>query len=411
MFCKKCGTNLADDSLFCENCGMPVRQAESAPAEPVSPVPPMPPVFEERPPVSIPVQPVTPVWEQPTFEKPKKSSAKWLIPVVIAAAAVVVAAIIAVLLLLGGGGGSSEEFYHEMNFNNVAYFAYDDNRLYFVAEYNDDAEDTSLYSTDHNGINKKMISDNGDIIRIRVVDGKIYYLESTDDVYNVGVMDTDGSNDRVIVTTENLVDKYAVRDGKLFYLTDDQLFVCDLNGGDSKLLVEGASTFVVGDGVLYYASEDVISAFDLKKENSKQLCKAEGAADLALNGNTLYFACDTGLNTVDVKGDGSVKRLISDSEMDSYVVYGDYIYYCHEFTTDEIAEIAEYLATDSSSVLTYKLLFIGTGTLYRANMDGSNAQKVENSDISVVFALYTSPKDLYYKMTAFSDNIEPVEFE
>ena len=107
MFCKKCGTNLADDSLFCENCGMPVRQAESAPAEPVSPVPPMPPVFEERPPVSIPVQPVTPVWEQPTFEKPKKSSAKWLIPVVIAAAAVVVAAIIAVLLLLGGGGGSS----------------------------------------------------------------------------------------------------------------------------------------------------------------------------------------------------------------------------------------------------------------------------------------------------------------
>ena len=175
--------------------------------------------------------------------------------------------------------------------------------------------------------------------------------------------------------------------------------------------MEGVSTFVAGDNVLYYADEEVIYAFDLKKEISTQLCKAEGAADLALKGNTLYFACDSGLNSVDVKGDGSVTRLIRDTELDSYVVYEDYIYYCHEFTTEEIEENAEYLADDSSEVLTYKLLFIGAGQLYRANLDGSDAQKVENTDDGVVFALYTSPAWLYYQLSAFSDNVSPVEFE
>ena len=407
MFCKRCGTNLPDDALFCENCGNPVRTVGQIPTAPVEPVVP---VVEERPAVNMPYQPSAPVWQEPAPVKPKRSSAKWLIPVVIAAVAIVVAAAVAVILLLSGGGGNSDSFYQEMNFNNVAYFAYDSNRLYFVAEYDDDAEDTSLYSTDHNGINKKLISDNANIIRIRVVDGKIYYQESGDQ-YSIGVMDTDGSNDRIIVTTENIMDKYAVSGDKLYYLTDNQLYVCDLSGGESELLVENVSTFVLGSKALYYAQEDVISSFDLNSRSSQQLSKAEGASDLALNGNILYFSCDSGLCTVDVKGDGSVTRLIRDTELDSYVVYGDHIYYCHEFTTDEIAEIAEYLADDSSEVLTYKLLFIGAGQLYRANLDGSDAQKVENTDDSIIFALYTFPKGMYYKMTAFSDNINAVEFE
>lgn len=28
MFCKKCGNNLDNDALFCENCGATVKQAE-----------------------------------------------------------------------------------------------------------------------------------------------------------------------------------------------------------------------------------------------------------------------------------------------------------------------------------------------------------------------------------------------
>ena len=72
-----------------------------------------------------------------------------------------------------GSFGGSKNVYQEINFNNGAHFAYDDTRLYFIADYNADDEDESLYSTDYNGGHKTLIADAENIIRIRVIDGKI----------------------------------------------------------------------------------------------------------------------------------------------------------------------------------------------------------------------------------------------
>lgn len=67
MFCKSCGTALAEDARFCPNCGVEV-SAGAAPAQPVYQQP-VQPVYQQ------PVQPVyqqpeQPVYQQPVYQQP-----------------------------------------------------------------------------------------------------------------------------------------------------------------------------------------------------------------------------------------------------------------------------------------------------------------------------------------------------
>ena len=117
------------------------------------------------------------------------------------------------------------------------------------------------------------------------------------------------------------------------------------------------------------------------------------------------------MSSIDVKGDGTINRVINDSKLSAYVFLDEYIYYIHSYEADEIADVAEYLAEDNTDVLLYKLMFAGTGTLYRTDKDGSNKQEVQNVSNPIMFTLYTSPNGLYHKSTIWSDNVEKIEFE
>jgi len=421
MFCKNCGSKVADDALFCEQCGTAIRQAEVPVNEPVQ---------EEA--AQVPVQETVEVLEsapvvepivQPDYETEaepgspvqnfvaamRKIPVKVLIPVAGAAVLGIIALII--ILTVGGNGGvDPDSFYHEMNYNNGGRFAYDSERLYFVAEYDEDAEDPCLYSTDYKGINKRKISESSDILNIRVIDGRIYFEESLEEGYRLGVMNTDGSDVRTIFKNEDGVDKYAVYGDRIYYDVDDVMFVCTVEGEDERQLFEGCETFVIGKGVIYFVTpEDVIKVYDIKKETTTELCKAVDGFDLALDGNTLYFTCETGLSKVDVKS-GEVTTVIKDSELTSYIFHGDYIYYGQYYDDETINNFAEYLADTSSEVSTYKLVLMLTGEFHRANRDGSDAHAVEDANITIVYALYTCPEDIYYEMSIFLDEVSPVTF-
>lgn len=401
MFCKQCGAKLDDDAQFCEHCGTVVKHVAFEGKAPE--------ILEtmggqEQDNVTITEE------ERPIIIHTKK---KLKIGFIIGIAALLVMAAAGIMLngILGEETNvEKSNIYLESNFNNGGKLAYDDSHLYVVGLYDEDDENTSVYSTDYNGINKTLISDNENIDTIRICDERIYYKALEDDEYTIGVMETDGSSDTVIVTSSHILGHYDIYDNILYYIVSSEIHSCALDGEYDSIIVEGADTFTLCNGTIYFVdSDDVISSYKIKNGNTKELCKASGAHDLSVDGNTLYFACDTGLSITEIDGDGTVTKVIRDSDLSSYVFYDNFIYYKHNLSNDDIETIAEYIGGDDSiKVLLCKINLLDTGLVYRADITGGYGEAVESDQFSVRY-LYSYPQGLYCVSSVISDNLYPVE--
>ena len=157
MFCRTCGAKMADDAQFCEQCGTAVtRQGTVQAANGIT-------TETERTsvPEAAPAQGGT---------RPRKTAGKKLAILGAAGALIIIAAVVCLSLFSGGQGGSASP-YQDANLNNGGFFAYDDSRLYFIADYNESDTKKSLYSTDYSGNQKTLLASATDIIRIRAIDG------------------------------------------------------------------------------------------------------------------------------------------------------------------------------------------------------------------------------------------------
>ncbi len=401
MFCKNCGAYLDDDAQFCEKCGTEIKRI----AQDTSQLS----ISEENTDIKDHTDlgaSSTSKSEQDVIQPKKKHFSKTIVVAIVAAIAIIVALLIA----LGNNSGSkNSNLYQEVNFNNGAKFAYDGSRLYIIGLYNEDDEDTSLYSTDYKGVNKTLISDDSDINSIRLVDGKIYYKASGDDEYTIGVINMDGSGKSVIVTSSESLGRYDVYKETLYYIQDSTIHTCTLTGENDTALLESVDTFTLCNGYIYYVdNDDVIRSYCIKNAETKELCKSSGANYLSVDGNTLYFACDTGLSSVMVNGESTITKIIRDDSLYSYAFYDGYIYYNHQMTSDERDSIAEYAGDTSSEVLTYKLALIGTGSLYRANLAGGDGESVDSDQI-VIYSLFNYPDGLYCRVTVWDDRLKHIE--
>lgn len=396
MFCRTCGAKMADDAQFCEQCGTAVtRQGTVQAANGIT-------TETERTPVpeAAPAQGGT---------RPRKTAGKKLAILGAAGALIIIAAVVCLSLFTGGQGGSASP-YQDANLNNGGFFAYDDSRLYFIADYNESDTKKSLYSTDYSGNQKTLLASATDIIRIRAIDGKLYYQESND-LYSIGEMTTDGKNKRTIVEFEHIAEKYNVANGQLYYLTDSKLHVCSLSGENDRILAENARAFVLHGDSVYYATEDEIYSFDLKNDQKAPLCKASKASDLVIADKDLYYmVADDGLYRVPLKGDGTSTQIIQDSSIARYTFYGNDIYYIQEIGDDAREALAAYMSSSDDDAYLYEIALIGCGSIYQSSNSGGRGSAVD-SDQAFVFSLFTSPDGLYCKTSAFSDSIEKVQLE
>lgn len=387
---------MADDAQFCEQCGTAVtRQGTVQAANGIT-------TETERTPVpeAAPAQGGT---------RPRKTAGKKLAILGAAGALIIIAAVVCLSLFTGGQGGSASP-YQDANLNNGGFFAYDDSRLYFIADYNESDTKKSLYSTDYSGNQKTLLASATDIIRIRAIDGKLYYQESND-LYSIGEMTTDGKNKRTIVEFEHIAEKYNVANGQLYYLTDSKLHVCSLSGENDRILAENARAFVLHGDSVYYATEDEIYSFDLKNDQKAPLCKASKASDLVIADKDLYYmVADDGLYRVPLKGDGTSTQIIQDSSIARYTFYGNDIYYIQEIGDDAREALAAYMSSSDDDAYLYEIALIGCGSIYQTSNSGGRGSAVD-SDQAFVFSLFTSPDGLYCKTSAFSDSIEKVQLE
>lgn len=396
MFCKKCGERLDDDANFCEKCGTTVTRQDVEKAAINT--------LEDS------QESINPKAKLSKKNVKTQRTLKGKLPAVIGIGMLVIAVGAFCLVQFADGHGASANVYQEMNFYNGAHFAYDDTRLYFIADYNEDDEVESLYSTDYNGNQKTLIADAENIIRIRVIDGKIYYQES-DDGYSIGSMTTTGEENHTIIEFESIAEKYDVAHGQLYYLTNSKIHSCDLSGKNDRILMEDARTFVLNGTMMYYSTGDEICSFNLKSEKQVQLCKAEKASNLAIEGKELYYSISNdGLYRISLSGNAEPERIIRDDYLGRYTFQDNSIYYVHEMSDSDVEDIANYMANSERDALIYRLALIGCGSIYRCDKIGNGKTEIE-SDQPFVFTLYAYPGGLYYKSSGFSNSIEEIMFE
>lgn len=400
MFCKNCGAKLDDDAVFCEKCGTAIKKDinsnETAPAQTIS---------SEG-------ATVNDVIVENTASTADNSGRKRPIAIVAAIAAVVVVAVAVVLFLkVGSSSVGISDPQAQSNFNNGAELAYDDKALYFIGLYDDDDSDTCVYSTSYTGTNKTLISDNSDISKIRIANGKILYEIFGDDTYSIGIMEKDGSNNSVIIELAKGSDDYLgdfdVSSSVLYYLYNDELRTCSMDGTDDSLLLDSVKEFVIVGNTIYYATGKSIFSYDIKKAQSIEICSSN-ASNLVFDDGIIYFKNDNGIYSVSSTGDAAAQRIVKDSAVGSFVVDGDNIYYIQMLDADEITELAKLI--DESNYFAYALAMVGSGQIQQVPKTGGVAEPVDSNQL-LSAALFVYPDGMYSKMSFFFDTLSPVEFE
>lgn len=400
MFCKNCGAKLDDDAVFCEKCGTAIKKDinsnETAPAQTIS---------SEGATVNDAIV-------ENTASTDANSGKKRPIALFAAIAAVVVVAVAAVLFLrVGSSSVGSSDPQAQSNFNNGAELAYDDKTLYFIGLYDDDDSDTCVYSTSYTGTNKTLISDNSDISKIRIANGKILYEIYEDDTYSIGVMDKDGSNNSVIIELAKGSDDYLgdfdVSSSVLYYLYNDELRTCSMDGTDDSLLLDSVEEFIIVGNTIYYATGKSIFSYDIKKAQSIEICSSN-ASSLVFDDGIIYFKNDNGIYSVSSTGDAAAQRIVKDSAVGNFVVDGDNIYYIQMLDADEITELAKLM--DESNYFAYALAMVGSGQIQQVPKTGGVAEPVDSNQL-LSAALFVYPDGMYSKMSFFFDTLSLVEFE
>ena len=400
MFCKNCGTKLDDDAVFCDKCGTAIKKDistnETAAVDALN---------------SEGLTKNNTIVDNPTLTT-TKSGHKKLIILFATIAVVVAVVVVAVLSMISGtSNGSTSDPRAESNFNNGAQFAYDDKTLYFIGLFDDDDSDTCVYSTSYTGTNRVLISDNSDISKIRIANGKILYEIYGDDTYTIGIMDKDGANNAVIIELDRGSDDYLndfdATSTEVYYLYNDELRTCSMDGADDTMLLEGVKDFVIVGKTLYYASEKSIFSYDIKTTRSTEICNSE-ASNLVFDDGKIYFKNNNGIYSVATTGDEGAQKIVKDNAVGNFVLDGDKIFYIQKLDTDDMIELAKII--DEDDYVTYAVAMIGAGQIECVSKLGGNPETVDSDQLLSV-ALFAYPNGMYSKLSIFANSLSRIEFE
>lgn len=404
MFCNKCGAKLDDDACFCVHCGAKI--IHNGISETTDQT------LEQEHVQATDIVDGNGQEQTPTDSEIPPKNKSWFALIIGIAVVVVIAIVAFALSKKEGNRNIVTDSRAECNFNNTALFAYDDTNLYFIALFDDSDEETSLYSTSYNGTNKKLISDNSDIKRIRIRGESILYGKYNDK-FVIGTMNKDGSDNTEIVTLkrgeDDALTKFDISDDMLYYVYNTELHACTLDGKNDTVLKKDIDDFVLAGNNMYYCSNGMISVYDIKKDEVNELCKAEASSMVYDNGN-LYFKNEKGIYFFPIDKDGTVQKVVRDDSVTDFVIDGDNIYYIRKLSTTDIVKLAKRMATEGEDYMTYAVLMINVGTVQKVDKSGGTPEEVD-LDLAFIYSLYSYPSGLYYRTSAFSEETQPLELE
>jgi len=415
MFCKYCGAVLDDDAAFCEKCGKPVSRTAAVPTA----GPEVKDAGQAVNDANQTVKDVVPAEKefavQSAGQDPEgtagsegKGKRKKGSPLLIALICMAVVALAVAACIFGKGetGKPVLDVTAQNNFNNGGIFAYDENRLYFVAPYEGKEAETCLYSTDYDGNDKKKLSDNKKIHKVRVSDGKLLYMtfDKDNDVNTVGMMNPDGSEDTTIVTTADEITAFDKDGDEILYLTNDVLHSCSLQGDHDTIIVSDIESFINAGNTIYYTTDNGVYTLDKKSGKSEKILSGEISEFCVEDGNFYYRKNDTYYRA---DAQGQETRLYEGALAHYMLIMGDNIYFVRMFNDDELKK---HLGDDWFKADT-GLYMIGVGVAMKMPKEGGTADVLyENGGESPVMGsvVYGYPGGMYTRLSILLNLMERV---
>jgi len=190
----------------------------------------------------------------------------------------------------------------------------------------------------------------------------------------------------------------------------DTIYYSDMNGGVSKIQTDGTGEanvvdvgiessfgFEVSGDWIYYSTKPG-SVYKIKTDGTEKTKIADISAfegDMKVSGDSIYYADGISLFKMKIDGTGAMK--LSENVV-MHAVKGDWIYYgdktengeyenVHRMKTDgtEQTKLAEgvFTAIDGDS-----LYYSKDGGLYRANLDGTAAAKMNKVEMWNILGIY-----------------------
>ena len=311
-FCANCGTPMADDAVFCGNCGAKVN-TEQQPGDAAAQTP-----SPQQPASAQPVQSQPAYVPQPTYTSasPKKKSHMGLI-LGIAGGVVVVAAIVVVLLLTGVLGGSSNDISDIEGkwYSSAVMIDFDDDGTVRIVTDGDETEGEYTYDAkekegeiaseneDYDGMTFKLRSD------YLKMDGEKYYRDEEEAGY---VESAEGDN----------ADGQTQEDAALAqqYVGLWQAMEATYQGETGDMSAMGvAFEFAADCSVTEYEGYEVseTGAWEIMKSGALQLTASDGDVvtmdNIVMEAGGVAFTADV---TTD-DGTGSIRFVLTD--MDAFL--------------------------------------------------------------------------------------------
>lgn len=191
------------------------------------------------------------------------------------------------------------------------------------------------------------------------------------------------------------------KDG-LLYRDGKKAVYSDISGGNKRTVLDNVGDYFLSGNWLYYteAGDNKLKKIRLT-DNKKSDIGITVNGDFAVRGNTIIYIGEKNYLYI-ARTDGSNNRPFLGKKVDSFMFYGNYIYFMHEgeiwsTATQNTANMLIHGKADVFTVYNNTLFYVNDGQLYSRNLVETNAKpkKLETS-AGTPCELYVSEDNFYY---------------
>lgn len=304
-----------------------------------------------------------------------------------------------------------------MNANNGGLLSCDENQIVYLGGYG--PYHNAIVSSSFDMKEMRLVFPDGDddIYTLFLDDGVVYYTRLLDDLSEaIYCVNIDGSNEREILRTEDMVRLLTVYDHTPYYLRDGN--ICRFSNGAEEVLTSGiwCRSYCKQGDVLYYAADRVIGKLILSTGLQEEIAEVPAAGSLIVYNDYLYFNKHTDEALYRINLNSGRMDMLAGESVAQYIINADKIYfidrlnplYMRSVYNTHKDEYNDRAIDDPFSYFTDEDYYL-EGLVFQMDLDGSNLKLMETD--SLFSCLLFAASDHMYATKNYMDVIEPLRMK